>query len=217
MYPETVFVDVTSHSNNKKFHLLTFTCKVGTNKQVVFLKTWIPNQKRSSFRWVFKYAIKSLGLAPYFGYTELLMKDADPQQHNEILNVLSQLLPNAFNSTCAWHVIEQGGNRHLPGKNAAGEENAEKWEYFKRHVKNWLYSWTRAGYCETEDEYLISKELLFRYISSEAALQSAGGRSHLLQTVKDWVRKVITSENLFRFDLRMEKRTFHTYCANGHE
>ena len=154
---------------------------------------------------------------PYFAYTELLMKDADPQQHNEILNVLTDYFPNAFDGTCAWHLIKQGCDRDCPGKNAAGKENAEKWEYFKSHVKNWLYSWARAGYCESEDEYLISKELLFRYMSSEAALQSAGGRPELLKTVKDWVRKVITSEKLFRFDLRMQKRTLHTYCSNAHE
>ena len=76
--------------------------------------------------------------------------------------------------------------------------------------------WMRPGYYETEDEYKISKELLFRYISSESALQAAGGHQQLLDTVKRWVQnKVIVSENHFLFYLRKHKRAFHTYCSNA--
>eukprot|EP00984_Skeletonema_dohrnii_P007341 scaffold2656_cov152-Skeletonema_dohrnii-CCMP3373.AAC.1 len=146
MYRETVFVDVTSHSNNKKYHLLTFSCKSGANKQVLFLKAWIPNQRRFSFRWVFKYGIESLGLHHYFKYTELFMKDGDPQQHNEIKIFMGEYLTNAFDGACGWHLVRQGCLRDCPGKNAAGEENADKWDQFLTHVKNWLYSWMRPGY-----------------------------------------------------------------------
>ena len=51
--PEVIWCDVTSHSNNKGFHLLTFSCQTSVDKQVVFLWLWIPNQQRFSFRWVF--------------------------------------------------------------------------------------------------------------------------------------------------------------------
>jgi len=146
------------------------------------------------------------------------MKDGDPQQHNEIQNFMVEYLTNAFDGACGWHLVRQGCLRDCPGKNAAGKENAEKWEQFLTHVKNWLYSWMRPGYCETEDEYKISKELLFRYISSQSALQAAGGQQQLLDTVKQWVQnKVIVSENHFLFYLRKHKRAFHTYCSNGHE
>ena len=43
--PEVIWCDVTYHSNNKGFHLLTFSCRVSINKQVVFLWIWIPNQQ----------------------------------------------------------------------------------------------------------------------------------------------------------------------------
>jgi len=108
MYPETVFVDVTSHSNNKKYSLLTFSCKSAVNKHVVFLKAWIPNQKRFSFRWVFKYAIESLGLDKYFQYTELFMKDGDPRQHNEIKRAMTEYLQNDADAACGWHIVHQG-------------------------------------------------------------------------------------------------------------
>jgi hypothetical protein len=37
--PEVIWCDVTSHSNNKGFHLLTFSCRTSIDKQVVFM--WI--------------------------------------------------------------------------------------------------------------------------------------------------------------------------------
>ena len=58
--PEVVWVDVTSHSNNKEFHLLTISCRTSIGKQVVFLWVFIPNQQRFSFRWVFQEAIPTL-------------------------------------------------------------------------------------------------------------------------------------------------------------
>ena len=218
MYPETVFCDITSHSNNKKYHLLTFSCKSAVNKHVVFLKAWIPNQKRFSFRWVFKYAIESLGLDKYFQYTELFMKDGDPQQHNEIKGAMTEYLRNAADAACGWHIVHQGFQKNCPGKKSVGPEHEKKWEQFTDHVKSWIYSWMRPGYCESEEEYKVSKELLFRYIASESALDAAGGNAQHLTRVKEWVRKLVSShDTLFLHYLRKSKRTFDTFVASGHE
>jgi len=83
--PEVIWCDVTSHSNNKGFHLLTFSCRLSVNKQVVFLWIWIPNQQRSSFRWVFQHVLPIL-IPRFHRYrVKMIMKDGDPQQRNEIL------------------------------------------------------------------------------------------------------------------------------------
>ena len=58
--PEVVWVDVTSHANNKGFHLLTFSSHLSIGKQIVWLWVFIPNQQRFSFRWVFQEAIPTL-------------------------------------------------------------------------------------------------------------------------------------------------------------
>lgn len=47
--PEAIWGDVTSHSNNKGFDFLTFSCQTSIGKQLIFLWIWIPNQKRFSF------------------------------------------------------------------------------------------------------------------------------------------------------------------------
>ncbi len=43
--PEVIWVNVTCHSNNKGFDLLTFSCQTSVAKQCVFMWLWIPNQK----------------------------------------------------------------------------------------------------------------------------------------------------------------------------
>ena len=58
--PEVIWIDVTSHSNNKGFHLLTLSSKTSIGKQVVFMWIFIPNQQSFSFRWVFQEAIPTL-------------------------------------------------------------------------------------------------------------------------------------------------------------
>jgi hypothetical protein len=58
--PKVVWVNVTSHSNNKGFHLLTFSSRLSIGKQIVWMGIFIPNQQRFSFRWVFKEAFPKL-------------------------------------------------------------------------------------------------------------------------------------------------------------
>ncbi len=85
--PEVVWVDATSHSNNKGFHLLTFSCRTSIGKQVVFLWVFIPNQQQFSFRWVFQDAIPTLLPKWLRDRVVFVMKDVDAQQRNEILKL----------------------------------------------------------------------------------------------------------------------------------
>jgi hypothetical protein len=42
--PEVVWIDVTSHSNNKGFHLLTLSSRLSIGKQIVWMWIFIPNE-----------------------------------------------------------------------------------------------------------------------------------------------------------------------------
>ena len=50
LFPEVIYVDATSHTNFNLYHLLTFSCRSSAGHQVTFLRMWIPDQKRSTFR-----------------------------------------------------------------------------------------------------------------------------------------------------------------------
>ena len=102
--PEVVWCDVTSHSNNKGFHLLTFSCRSSIDRQVVFMWLWIPNEQRMSFRWVFQHAIPILLPRHACLRVRMIMKDGDPQQRNELMTVIAKVFPNAIEASCGWHI-----------------------------------------------------------------------------------------------------------------
>ena len=64
LFPEVIHVDGTSHSTQKKYELITFSVKTSLGRQVVFLRVWLPDQKRYSFRWIFQHVL--LGLFPKY-------------------------------------------------------------------------------------------------------------------------------------------------------
>jgi len=102
--PEVIWCDVTSHSNNKGFHLLTFSCRTSVDKQVVFLWFWMPNQQRFSFRWVFQHAIPNLIPKWLRDRVTFIMKDGDAQQQNEINHALGTVFVNARDGNCGFHI-----------------------------------------------------------------------------------------------------------------
>ena len=50
LFPEVICVDGTLHSSETKYNLLAFSCRTSTGKQVIFLRCWMPNEKRVTFR-----------------------------------------------------------------------------------------------------------------------------------------------------------------------
>ena len=49
VFPHVITLDITAHTNKRKYHLLTFSTKTSIEKQVFFLRLWLPNQRRLSF------------------------------------------------------------------------------------------------------------------------------------------------------------------------
>ena len=113
--PEVMWFDVTSHSNNKGYCLLTFSCRTSIDKQVVFMWVWIPNEQRYSFRWVFQVALRKLVPQYLRERVKFIMKDGDPQARNELLVSLKSVFPNAKEGDRGWHILHQGMKTHVPG------------------------------------------------------------------------------------------------------
>ena len=194
LFPEVIHGDCTCDTNNTNNHLLTFSCRTSSGKQVVFLKVWLPNQKRFSFRWVFKFVLTSLFDPRAFLRTRLVMVDGDPQQKSELSKALLDYMPNAIDGGCGWHIVEQGWKRHGPAMTAvtvAGGKR-DKFNLFKKRVKDWCYSWMTAGGVESEDEYTVSKQLLFAYLASPEVLDACDGHQHLPDQVSEFIRNYVS-------------------------
>jgi hypothetical protein len=212
--PEVIWFDVTSHSNNKGFCLLTFSCRTSIDKQVVFMWVWIPNEQRYSFRWVFQVAIPFL--IPLFlrHRVKFVMKDGDPQARNELLISLVRLLPNAIEGGCGWHILNQGMKTNVPGVRSVTKSNQKKWKSALYKIKQWIYSWMRPGYVEEEDEYKISKFLLLQFVCSGSVLLAADNNMHIILSMLRFLQgHVFIHEDLY---LHFRRRTIrHFDCAHG--
>jgi hypothetical protein len=121
--------------------LLTFSCHTFTGKQVVFLKIWIPNQKRFSFWWVFTFVLASLIPASISKRTRLAMFNGDTRQRGELAKSIKEYMPNAIVGGCGWHIVHEGWKQHGPNKAAVVEgTKRDKYVFYSRHVQDWIYS-----------------------------------------------------------------------------
>jgi hypothetical protein len=146
LFPEVFHADCNCDTNNTNNHLLTtFSCRTSTGKQVVFLWVWLPNQKRFSFRWVFKFVLTSIFDPHAFRRMQLVMVDGDPQQRSELSKVIMDYMPDAMDGDYGWQIVEEGWKAHGPGKTAVIEKKRDAYNLFKKRVKDWCYSWMTPG------------------------------------------------------------------------
>ncbi len=138
--PEAIWIDVTSHSNNKGSDLLTLSSKTSIGKQVVFMRIFIPNKQRFSFQWVLQEAIPTLVPKWLCDCVLFFMKDADPQQRNELLGAMVNVFVNAHEGTCGFHVVNMGWKKHVPNANVITTRNRRKWVSVVQKVHNLIYS-----------------------------------------------------------------------------
>jgi hypothetical protein len=219
LFPEVIHADVTSDTNNTGNHMLTFSCNTSEGKQVIFLKVWLPNQKKSSFRWVFKFVLTSMIPLECFKRTRLVMVDGDQQQRDQLVAAMLEFMPNAIDATCAWHLINQGLIKRSLSKGFISDPfKQEKYCLFLEHIKSWCYSWITPFGCEDEEEYVLSKELLFSYINSPEGLIACDGSSHAQRALDDWIRNhVIVKEHLYLFYPKKFRRYFDVKTSSAHE
>ena len=70
--------------------------------------------------------------------------------------------------------------RHVPGPNAVSLSCQPLWKASISKIRQWIFSWMRPGYVETDDEYKISKLILLQFVCSAAVLRAADGHVHLV-------------------------------------
>jgi hypothetical protein len=112
------------------------------------------------------------------------MKDADPQQGNELLLSMNKIFVNATEGTCGYHVVHMGWKKNVPScHNVLTQSKMSKWLSVVRQIHNWIYSWMRPGTVKDDDEYTISKFLLAKFKSSEPVLTAADGGVYLIARI----------------------------------
>ena len=116
--------------------------------------------------------------------------------------------------------MHQGWKRNGPHETEVdGKAARNRFHTLKRLIQHWIYTWMKPGYCETKEEYKISKQLLFYYLRSKKVFQLCGQQSHVVRHLVNFVKKhCIRDEQLYVFYRRMYIRYLdiaHNSCHEG--
>lgn len=217
--PEVVTCDITSHTNKNGYHLLTFSVKTSHDRQVVFLWVWMPNQRRYSFRWVFQHAVTNLIAKIHLLRVKFFMKDGDPQQHNEIVAAIRSIFRNAGVGGCGWHIVHCTWVKYIgKAQSVIRKENWDKWANIQRIIQSYIYCWMRRGGVNDDDEYELSKKILFDFLHGPLVNAVCDGNQVFIKSIVYWLENhVLVHENLFLAHRRKAIRHFGTAHSSPHE
>jgi hypothetical protein len=102
--------------------------------------------------------------------------------------------------------------------NLLSPTNMTKWTRIVSHIHEWVYSWMNPGYVEDKDEYLISKYLLEKFITSKLVLDVVEGNTFLIGKILKFLRcHVYIWESLYLHYERKTIRHFDTSHSSPHE
>ena len=77
LYPEVITVDCTADINNESRPLLTMAGKDSLGKKNIFLRVFLPNERRWVFRWIFNVVLHKLFPLSVLHRVKLIISDGD--------------------------------------------------------------------------------------------------------------------------------------------
>jgi hypothetical protein len=218
LFPEVLHCDATSDTNNSKNYLLTFSGRTSTGHQFIFLRIWIVNQKRTSFRWIFHSVMKHFIPQKVLDRVRYAMVDGDPQQCAELNIAISDYMPQVFSGRCSWHIVNQGWKKHVPTHTAVPEEKQEMYINLCHRIKSWLYSFMRHGHIETYEEYVLSRKLIIVYLRSPSVWEACNRTDHILKSMLKFVNDhALLIINQVCVPRRLHIRHFDVTTNSAHE
>ena len=97
---------------------------------------------------------------------KVIISDGDSQEIQQIDNAIKLFLPKILRIRCGWHMVFMGWKVHMPSINSIVPGQQIQFLEIQSVLKNWMYSWMKSS-CETRTEFLISKKLFLKYISTD--------------------------------------------------
>ena len=115
-----------------------------------------------------------------------------------------------------WHIINRGWIKYgLKLECNISAKRNEIYDQVKFNIQTWLYSFAKPT-CHSEQEYQVSKKLLYEYINSQYVVNNLGKNFSKLTCNFIW-GYVEPHENHFCFFNRTDIRHFDEYSNSAHE
>ena len=206
LFPNVVYVDATMDTNSEGRPLLSLVGKDTCSKTFTILRVLLPNQQLWVFRWIFCVLLPKVYSNDLLSQIKIIVTDGDAQESSQIDNAIDLFSPQVKRVRCGWHIVHQGWNRLIGKPSYLHKKHIQQFKHFKTVCQSWIYSFMKFAYCETQDEYLLSKQLFFKYLESPRI--SEGAIKMVVLQVMAWFKNnVEVHENHYCFWKR--KDTFH--------
>ena len=83
-----------------------------------------------------------------------------------------------------WHfIVTKWDTWTGVGVRNVSKSKKDTYKQLVRTVHTWLYSFSRPGYCEDDDEFQVSKLLLFDYLESPTVLEACENKGHIVKEI----------------------------------
>lgn len=197
LFPEVLMFDVTYQTNNEG-RPLGVTCSPDGNMDVFSpIRAFLPSECKWVFSWFFGTAIPTLLGTEPLKRTQLVLSDGDSKIYNAFEAHRDRFYPQAVHGLCMYHLVNKGLEKLK--SNLIGLDEKEVKDLLM-HFRAWIFSWTRVGGVETEDEFQISKKLCFAWLK-DVSTDEKGSRAMKHNAV-------ILSDHLEKYILHHKERWF---------
>ena len=217
-FPEVMFADVTMQTNNERRPLFVLSGKDANNKAFTILRAFLPSQRLWVFDWLWNNGIPRLlrptaGALPILPRRQLCMMDNDDKERSPFEDGMMKFYIDAMAGCCGWHINDRGQKSHPPGPTKTNGETAQA---VKEAVNNTIYSWMGEGGVESEEEYDLSREILYSQLDSNDVHEVMG--KSWCQNMKDFIHCYVHPyRKYFLFYRYMDKRSFGAYTTSVSE
>jgi hypothetical protein len=225
-------IDATADSNKEGRPLVTVSSKDSYGKMFLILRAFPPNEQSWAYKWLFQTVFPALLGTDVLKRIKIIVTDGDSQEISQVDDAVARFFPNAYRIRCSWHIIDRGWqkkvNVNLGGKSrrrrpperigTARKAAPPLTDQNKtaRTIYRWMFSWAQPKYCESEEEYFVSKSLFMMFVAS-TQVREVLGEVAADAIIKFARESVIPHEERMAYYKRHDLFHLETHTNCGHE
>jgi hypothetical protein len=190
LFHVSLHIDATADTNKEGRPLVTVTSKDSYGRMFFVLRAFLPCEQSWAYKWLFQTVFPVLIGQEVLNKVSIVVTDGDSQEINQLEDAVNKFFPNVYRIRCSWHIIDRGWHKkvNVPLGGHSGRKRPPELKGKKRRkpplltpqnktartIYRWIFSWAQPSYCESEEEYFVSKALFMKFVQSRQVRVSFG-------------------------------------------
>ncbi len=230
LFHVSMHIDATADSNKEGRPLVTVTSKDSFGHMFFVLRAFLPSEQSWAYKWLFQTVFPALIGKDVLKKINIVVTDGDSQEITQLESAVAKFCPNVYRLRCSWHIIDRGWQRHVTvplgghsrkkrpvhrrGKVRKKAPPLTESNKTARTIYRWIFSWAQPSYCESEEEYLVSKSLFIQFVQSYQ-VESLFGKDFIASVTRFVRENVFPHEDRFCYYHRhgLFHLEIHTNCG----